>query len=95
MLLVPGVNLIALLVLATKEWPVERELARLRLLAGESKDTDADIDSVMSLAIAQEQKRKWDRALSLYRLAAERSSDARLKEYATECAQRLTDNRSA
>jgi hypothetical protein len=91
--IMPGLNLVALLLLATKQWPVERELARLRLLAGESIDPENDIESVMSHAIACEQKHRRDQAISLYNLAAERSGNPQVKQYAMECAQRLIDHR--
>ena len=90
---IPPLNLMALIVIVAKEWPIERELARLRLVAGESVDVNTDIESVMSCAIAHEQKRQWDRALSLYNFVAEKSNDARVKKYAEECAQRLAENR--
>lgn len=88
----PGLNLVALIVLAAKQWPVERELAWLRLLAGKSDDLDGDIESVLSYAIAQEQRHHWDRAVSLYSLAADKTSNPQVKQYATECIQRLTGN---
>ena len=92
LLAIPALNLLVLIVIVAKQWPVERELARLRLIAGESADIDADIESVISCAISHEQKRQWDRAISLYNFVAEKSNDARVKKYAAECAQRLTDN---
>jgi hypothetical protein len=92
LLLVPILNILALLILAAREWPIEREVARLRLIAGESTDIDADIECVMSSAIVHEQKRQWGRALSMYNLVADKSTDARIRQYASECAQRLSGN---
>ena len=91
--LVPFVNLVALMAVAAKQWPIERELARLRLISGESVDIESDIESVMSFAIVCEQKREWERAASLYNLAADKSTDEKVKQYATECAQRIGDAR--
>jgi hypothetical protein len=85
-------DFILLMVLAVREWPIERELARLRLVAGESDDIGSDVERVMSYAIAEEQKRRWNRATSLYNLAAEKSADPGVKQYATQCARRLTDS---
>jgi hypothetical protein len=90
--LVPFGNLVLLFVVVTKDWPIERKLARLRLIAGESEDVDADIETIISYAITCEHKRRWDQAVTLYNFAADKSPDPRVKQYATECAQRLESN---
>jgi hypothetical protein len=68
---------------------VERQLARLRLIAGESHDAEGDIESVVSYAIAMERRREWDRAAELYKLVETKSTDPGVKRYASECLQRL------
>jgi hypothetical protein len=89
----PFVNLVVTIVIAAKQWPIERECALLRLIAGESTDVDADVESVVSHAIASEQSGKWDRAASLYRLAASKSENPQVKQYIAECVQRLAGTR--
>jgi hypothetical protein len=89
LLIVPFVNVVSLIVVAAKEWPIERENARFRLITGESTEIDADVESVVSQAIAHEQKGQWDRAVSLYNLAADKCENPRVKQYIAECIERL------
>jgi hypothetical protein len=89
LLIVPLVNVICVIIVALKEWPIERECARLRLMAGESTEVDADVESVVSHAIAHEQKGQWDRAVSLYNLAADKCQNPQVKQYIAECIERL------
>ena len=89
LLFVPIANIVSLFLLAVKQWPIERDLARLRLIAEESVDIDADIESVISHAIRCEKKRQWDQAISLYNFAAEVGNNPQVKQYALESTRRL------
>jgi hypothetical protein len=92
LILIPFYGFFVLLVFALREWPIERKLARLRLIAGESGDIDSDIEMVTSLAIAHEQNGQWNEAITLYNLVFDKSMDSKVKQYATECIARLTRN---
>lgn len=89
LLLVVPIVFISIIVIAAKVWPIERELARLRLMSGESADIDTDVESVLSYAITYEQKGQWDRAASLYHLAEDKSLSPQTKQYVRECLERL------
>ncbi len=89
---VPVVGLILWIIVAAKQWPIERQLARLRLIANESDDIDADVESVLAYAIVHENHCRWDAAASMYALVAEKTTKPKIKEYAMECARRLAEN---
>ncbi len=89
LLLVPIVNIVSVLVVVGKEWPIEREAARLRMIAGESTDWEADAESVMSAALVHEEQGQTDQAISLYNLVAVKTANERVRRYAETCVERL------
>lgn len=67
---IPGVNVIAMLTLVFREWPIHRELADLRTRCGQANETDAYL--VLQEALRLELKGRTDDALLKYQEVASR-----------------------
>ena len=87
LLLVPVINLIWLVVFAFREWPIERELARLRVTNGEF--TESDIDSLFRHGISLEHQGDRPGATSLFQLVARNATDQETIHLAEKCVHRL------
>ena len=86
LVLVPVVNLIALIVFLLSSWPIERELACARVELGRAKDNDY----WLALDAARDAERAGDcaRAIELYQRIARSGED---RPWAIEAEQRLAD----
>ena len=89
LILIPLINVIAVIVLALQEWPIRRELCRLRLVVGEG--TEEDASSVLGQAAAFERLDEHQRAVSLYELVADKMRGQPIAEEASTNLQRLHD----
>ena len=85
--LVPPAGFFGLIAFALSEWPIHRELAWLRLRAG---DTSGDgMASVEGYALDLERRGEWKRAVEVYKELARQAPTAESAEYYRNCSQRL------
>jgi hypothetical protein len=77
--LAPVLGPIALVVFALSEWPIQRELAWLRMKAGET--TGHPIVSVEQHAFDLERQGEWARAVEVYEELTRRAADEPTAEY--------------
>jgi hypothetical protein len=89
-LFIPLTGFIGLAVFAFIEWPVERELAWLRLKAGEPAD-DA-LELIERHAVHLERSGEWKRAAEVYRELARRAPADENAEYYRNCVKRLQEH---
>ena len=68
LMLVPVVNIVAIVAFALLDWPIQRELAQRRLASGEKNQADASM--LLTQATKLDQCGEWDKAVTLYELVA-------------------------
>lgn len=86
---VPLVNLIWLLVFATIDWPIEKELSWRRLAGGQWDERDAA--RAHSYALALEKRGDWEAAISVYEDIASHGPNEQEAKYANNCIVRLRE----
>ena len=77
---VPIANVISFAAVAFLDWPIHREVARLRLTVGEGSEADASC--VLGHATKLETRGQWERAIALCELVADRMQGQPISEYA-------------
>ena len=99
--LVPCVNLIFLVIFSVRTWPIERELAHLRLgiktpvkstPSAPRRDVDAlpsDAETVFAEASKLERQGEWDMAIALYDQLSTQLGASQDAQYARNCAANL------
>ena len=87
--IVPPVNIVMLLVFAFRQWPIQRELARLRVIAGSA--IQADFDSLVTEAVSADQTGEWIHAVHLFELVASKSPGDETRAYATDSIERIKE----
>lgn len=89
LMLVPFVNLIWLLVFATLDWPIQKELSWRRLSDKEWDERDAE--RAISYAVDMERRGDWETAITVYEDVARHASNEQDAKYANNCILRLRD----
>lgn len=90
---VPVINFVVLIAMVMMDWPVQRELSRLRLRLGEATPDDAT--RVLSEATQLEQRGDWNEAIALYQLVIEKSGVCELADTATRLAHGVREKQNA
>ncbi len=92
-LLIPLTGFIGLAVFAFIEWPVERELAWLRLKSGEL--TTDTIPLVERYAVNLERRGEWKKAAEVYTELSQKAPPDENAEYYRNCVERLKEHLNA
>jgi hypothetical protein len=90
---IPIVNFMVLIVIIAIDWPIQREVSRLRLRLGEA--TEPDIARVMSDANKQDQRGNWTEAIQLYNLIIENAPNSESAEDANRMIASIRAKRAA
>ena len=90
LMLIPPVGLVGLAIFAFTEWPVERELAWLRLKSGEP--TADTISLVERHAVELERRGEWKKAAEVYTKLSQKAPLDENAEYYRNCVDRLKEH---